>query len=418
VGTLDSAALSAEASSLEMTGVEETGEEAERLLTEGFLSGSEEDVVEEVDDAFPELLQDEGELAIMSGVEGFVSPDDTVTPSIDESRSGQHSDPWLDTLPANIRKRHPSLHAIIRIARERPDAVPNPSTLHGPIRNNTAITAARARKEARKDYAWRRNELAIHIARLREDGVRDSLTWSYALWATIVLRAPGEPLKEAIALYNDLLSGTFINIKAKPNQAPKSEASLEEPRKTWRDIEEDYITAHSRGAVIAPSEEAVALLIRSLALRDAEVHASLGTIKQVHEMFTPLRNTTTPSANGAKSLVEEPSPRDIAEHRAALEKENNFAPAMALVNATLQNRYPTKLGVVTYNLLLQSALNHAKMLATSGSENMQPGVEIGGVPSAITIFAHLEKSGCRPSGRTFALLLQVCWFPRASTELY
>jgi hypothetical protein len=98
----------------------------------------------------------------------------------------------------------------------------------------------------------------------------------------------------------------------------------------------------------------------------------------------------------------------MVDHLAALEKENNFVPAMSLLNASLQNRYPGKLGVVTCNLLLQSALNYAKLLAASEQEGVPSGVEVGGVPSAVTIFAHLERSGCRPSERTFMLLLQVC----------
>jgi hypothetical protein len=210
-----------------------------------------------------------------------------------------------------------------------------------------------------------------------------------------------------------LLSGTFVRIKPKRNQVSQSEGSSEELRKNWKDIEEDYLNAHARGAIIAPTEEVVALLIRSLALRDAEVHSTLGAIKHVHGIFSPLRQTPS---NATTGLTEEPTPRDISQHIAALEKENNFAPAMALVNATLQNRYPAKLGVVTYNLLLQSALNHAKLLAASEKEDAPSGVEIGGVPSAITIFAHLEKSGCRPNGRTFMLLLQVCNIRSVSAE--
>jgi hypothetical protein len=43
-----------------MTGVEDTGEESERLLSQNHSSGTEGAVAEEVDDPFPELSHDEG----------------------------------------------------------------------------------------------------------------------------------------------------------------------------------------------------------------------------------------------------------------------------------------------------------------------------------------------------------------------
>lgn len=450
--TADLSALSTESQlvegeDLEMTsgGVEETGEEqSERLLSQTYSSGSEEAAAEEIDDAFPELLDDEGEGVFLSGAEGFVPPEMSDVPSVstptitaadttttgDRSRPDHPSDPWIKSLPPNLRNRHPSLHAIIRLARDRPqNPSPIASSLHGRIRTLTPLSHPSYNnnnnkndnddnngvRRVKKEYERRKRELAMHIERLREDGVRDSLTWSYALWASIMLRIPGEPLKEAIALYNDLLSGTFVRARPTRNEVQRNEeGSLEEPRKTWKDIEEDYLSSHARGTIIAPTEEVVALLIRSLALRDGEVHSTLESLKHLHGMYTPLRYTTstltTKGTTTTKSMNAEPFSRDVAEHLAALEKENNFAPAMALVNATLQNRYPAKLGVVTYNFLLQSALNHAKLLAAEekGEDASPSGVEVGGVPSAITIFAHLEKSGCRPSGRTFMLLLQVC----------
>ncbi|KIM27217.1 hypothetical protein M408DRAFT_170967 [Serendipita vermifera MAFF 305830] len=143
----------------------------------------------------------------------------------------------------------------------------------------------------------------------------------------------------------------------------------------------------------------------------------------MHTIYSPLRResgqqaTTTPARSSSpprhtriRGAAYSPVAHDIGAHISALEKENNFAPAMALVNATLQNRRPQKLGVVTYNLLLQSALNYAKLQAAAaadGGKATREGVEVGGVQSAITVFAHLEKSDCRPNGRTFMLLLQV-----------
>jgi len=407
VDTEEAAALSAESqlaeeSLLEMTGAEGTEEEGERLLSENFPSGAEEAALEEIDDAFPELLREGDESLPSSESEGVlvVDVDDSLGPgprTIPSPYNLKFSE-WVEKLPKGLRRRHPSLHSIIYLTRTRPQAVPNPSSLYGPIH---APAASLPKREIVQDYYQRRKELAKHISCLREDGVKDSLTWSYALWATIMLRAPGEPLKDAISLYNDLLSGTFVRTKPKlQTSQTQAEPSLGEPRKSWRDIEEEYINTHAKDGIIAPTEEVVGLLIRALALRDFEVHSSSTMLKHMHGLFSPLRDTP----NDVRS---EPRWPNVAEHLTSLEKENNFAPAMALVNATLQNRYPSKLGIVTYNLLLQSALNHARLQEKGEEQEMPSGIEAGGIPSAITIFAHLEKSGCRPSGRTFMLLMQV-----------
>jgi hypothetical protein len=112
------------------------------------------------------------------------------------------------------------------------------------------------------------------------------------------------PLGDAIALYKVLLSGTLVCAKPQRNQnlVPLSEGLLEEPRKTGKDMEEDCLTSHARGTVIAPTEEVVALLIRSLAMRDGEPHLSLEALKHMNGMLAPLRHTST---KGTKTLNED-----------------------------------------------------------------------------------------------------------------
>lgn len=410
---------------------EEGVESSERVLSESFP----EDATAEIDDAFPEYLAYEGDSAT-DAVEAVVAESEAQPTTTSSSLPFSPPSKWIANLPTHLRARHPSLHTIIYLTRTRPNVPANPSSLQGTLPHtpsasitivNTSAeppaTASEARKLAHakaKDFQARKRALAQHIEILRSDGVRDPLTWSYALWSTIVLRAPGEPLSEAIGLYNDLLSGTFVTATPPPvpTQVPAGES-----RKSWRDIEAAYEVATERTSpVIVPTHDAVALLIRALALRDHEVHTAIQNLEKMHALYAPIRREATNAKNTKAARAASPprhtrvrgaaySPvaHDVAAHIEALEKENNFAPAMALVNATLQNRQPHKLGVVTYNLLLQSALNYARLQAAAGRSGKPPreGVEVGGVQSAITVFAHLEKSDCRPNGRTFMLLLQV-----------
>ncbi|KAG8821874.1 hypothetical protein FRC17_009708 [Serendipita sp. 399] len=211
-------------------------------------------------------------------------------------------------------------------------------------------------------------ELETIISNLRRVRNRDSNTWSSVLWATIALRQPGEDLRRSIDLYNSLLSGAFIPT-------------------------DEYLPSNDPDAgVIIPSEKIISTFIRSLVVRDQEVFTELHSIDRWNSIYTPIR---------------QPVPKSMdQEERARLEKENNFAPAMALVAATLQQPTPLSLGAVTYNLLLESADRHGiSNLEAQDPKTATP--TTGGIPSAITIFAHLEKSGCRPNARTFEKLLQV-----------
>jgi hypothetical protein len=191
-------------------------------------------------------------------------------------------------------------------------------------------------------------------------------------------------------LYNDLLSGNILPPRETRRQKWNAKGKVRE------DVQAEVPESH--GEVIIPSDKVVALLIRALSIRDAEVLSEVQTLEALDMQYAVRSSSISSETRGAvKSAVGK-----LEE----LKKENNFAPAMALTNATLQQRYPRSLGVVTYNLLLQSALNHTRPMTEDQEKKVT--AEVGGIPSAITIFAHLEKSGCRPSARTFGLLIQVC----------
>ncbi|CCA73819.1 hypothetical protein PIIN_07773 [Serendipita indica DSM 11827] len=261
--------------------------------------------------------------------------------------------------------RHPSLQAIYELARGRSQA-----EMAGEWTSQKADSAVK--------------QLERHIQTLRKDGVSDSTTWSYVLWAVIVLRRPMESLHRAIGLYNDLLSGSFVQVKTpKPNSLQGLEESTD-------------------AGVIIPSEAVVGLLIRSLAVRDEEVYIILNHLYRFEEMHS----SVSVDEQGQREDVHV-SPAQVDKMQ-QLEQENNLAPAMALLNATLQQDTPRSLGITTYNLLLVAARHHAIIQMSKAQQGEEVKVDaVGGVSSAITVYAHMEKSGCLPNARTFQLLLDI-----------
>ncbi|KAG8776057.1 hypothetical protein FRC16_004638, partial [Serendipita sp. 398] len=214
-----------------------------------------------------------------------------------------------------------------------------------------------------------KQQLEKIIDRLRQSGNRDSATWSSVLWATMEVRMPGDDLRRSISLYNSLLSGAFIPA-------------------------DEYLPSEGSDAgVIIPNEKIIAIFIRALAVRDYEVSKQLERSQHLTSVYKPLRQ-------GPSETLDQ-------DQRTRLEKENNFAPAMALVAATLQQPSPCSLGVVTYNLLLDGACRHQLSNSEDAQTSENSGPTTGGISSAITIFAHLEKSGCRPNSQTFEKLLQI-----------
>jgi hypothetical protein len=385
---------------------------------------------------------DEIEALSQDTFDSYPEPIDYSTLSTDPSspQSVLPPSPSLNGQP----NQHPSLVAIIDLVRTSKSNY-KPRTTEGeppviPDGTGKDKSIELAHQFVGLSHGQRRQLLQQHIQVLKRDGVVDSYTWSHALWATIVLRRTGESLKDAIGLYNDLLSGEM---------SPRDIATPSNSRSAAKGKGRE-------GVVVVPSERVISLLIRALATRDAEVRGELAALGHWEANFGPYHeeysdqleqtleattSTTAPSTSSPSTSTSTTSPvkkgsmtnaeaqrlaninyrREIGtapENVALLEnlkRENNFAPAMALTNATLQHPRPRSLGVVTYNLLLQSALEHAIIRerakreeeGTESEARQNVGVEVGGVPSAITIFAHLEKSGTRPNGRTFSLLLQV-----------
>lgn len=279
----------------------------------------------------------------------------------------------LPPIPAKFRGKHPAMFQMIAMVK----------TATSPNRSSTN----------KRNTVQEKKELQKLINTMKVDGVKDPLAWSLALFATIRIRMPGESLRPAISLYNDLLSGNILPPKETRRQKWSAKGKAKE------DVQAEVPEAH--GEVIIPSDKVVALLIRALAIRDAEVLSELQALEALDTQYgVRSSSVSTETSSAVKSAVGKIDD---------LKKENNFAPAMALTNATLQQRYPWSLGVVTYNLLLQSALNHTRPITEDAEKKIT--AEVGGIPSAITIFAHLEKSGCRPSARTFGLLIQVRVIP-------
>lgn len=157
---------------------------------------------------------------------------------------------------------------------------------------NNSTTKAVTRGKKRNTKAEKR-ELDSLIAKMKEDRVLDRDAWSCALWATIRLRVPGESLRPAITLYNDLLSGNILPPVSSSKQ--KRESWKEGLRKAKGKGTESESTGmelvEEKGQVVIPSDRVVSLLIKALALRDAEVAEELKSLEAVEDRYRPLMPT-------------------------------------------------------------------------------------------------------------------------------
>jgi pentatricopeptide repeat protein len=178
--------------------------------------------------------------------------------------------------------------------------------------------------------AGKRERVLRRYEDLRRLNVRDSDMWSATLHSLLQLRQPGEGLDAVVGVYNSMLD---------------------------------------RG--ISPTPGAVKRLIQNLAWRDIEIHKALEWMNRWEEENTP----------GMPSVSHQ-------EQRARFAREDNFAPAMALIAATYARRLPVELRLPTYDTLLECCTYRAD------------------VKSAIQVYAHMERAGVRPDAKTFTMLLR------------
>ena len=154
--------------------------------------------------------------------------------------------------------------------------------------------------------------------------------WSTTLHSLLQLRQPGESLDMVVKIYNSMLD---------------------------------------RG--VSPTPGAVKRLIQSLAWRDIEIHKALEWMNRWEEENTP----------GVPPVNHE-------EQRDRFSREDNFAPAMALIAATYSRGLSLSLRTSTYDTLLECCTYRAD------------------VKSAIQVYAHMERAGVKPDARTFSMMLR------------
>ena len=154
--------------------------------------------------------------------------------------------------------------------------------------------------------------------------------WSATLHGFLQLRQPGESLDMVVKVYNNMLD---------------------------------------RG--ISPTPGVVHRLIQSLAYRDIEIHKTLEWMNRWEEENTP----------GVPTVSHQ-------EQRTRFAREDNFAPAMALIAATYARKLPLSLRTSTYDNLLECCAYRAD------------------VKSAIQVYAHMERAGVKPDAKTFSLMLR------------
>ena len=178
--------------------------------------------------------------------------------------------------------------------------------------------------------AGKRDHILQQYDELRRHNIRDSDMWSATLHSLLQLRQPGESLDMVVMIYNNMLD---------------------------------------RG--ISPTPGAVKRLIQNLAWRDIEIHKALEWMNRWEEENTP----------GVP-------PATHQEQRARFAREDNFAPAMALIAATYARQLSLSLGTSTYDTLLECCTYRAD------------------VKSAIQVYAHMERAGDKPDARTFSMMLR------------
>ena len=178
--------------------------------------------------------------------------------------------------------------------------------------------------------AGKRDRVLQRFDELRHHNVRDSDMWSATLHSLLQLRQPGESLDMAVKIYNSMLD---------------------------------------RG--ISPTPGAVKRLIQNLAWRDIEIHKALEWMSRWEEENTP----------GVP-------PGSHQEQRARFAREDNFAPAIALIAATYARKLSLPLTATTYNTLIECCAYRAD------------------VKSAIQVYAHMERAEVKPNARTFTMMLR------------
>ena len=122
---------------------------------------------------------------------------------------------------------------------------------------------------------------------------------------------------------------------------------------------------------ISPTTAVLRRLIQSLAFRDIEIHKALQYMDRWEEENTP----------GVPPVSHQ-------EQRTRFAREDNFAPAMALIAATYARKLPLSLSRYTYGNLLECCTYRAD------------------VKSAIQVYAHMEREAIKPDAKTFTMLLR------------
>ena len=122
---------------------------------------------------------------------------------------------------------------------------------------------------------------------------------------------------------------------------------------------------------ISPTPGAIKRLIQSLAWRDIEIHKALEWMNRWEEENTP----------GVPPISHQ-------EQRTRFAREDNFAPAMALIAATYARKLSLSLSLSTYDNLLECCTFRAD------------------VKSAIQVYAHMERAGVKPDAKTFSMMLR------------
>jgi pentatricopeptide repeat protein len=130
-----------------------------------------------------------------------------------------------------------------------------------------------------------------------------------------------------------------------------------------------YNTMLNRG--ISPTPAVVNRLIQGLAGRDIEIHKALEWMSRWEEENTP----------GVPPVSHQ-------EQRSRFAREDNFAPAMALIAATYARNTSLSLKTYTYDDLLECCAYRAD------------------VKSAIQVYAHMERAGIKPDAKTFSMMLR------------
>ena len=178
--------------------------------------------------------------------------------------------------------------------------------------------------------AGNKERILSRFDELRRFNVRDSDMWSTTLHSLLQLRQPGESLDMVVKVYNSMLD---------------------------------------RG--ISPTTGALRRLIQSLVYRDIEIHKALEYMDRWEEENTP----------GVPPVTHQ-------EQRTRFAREDNFAPAMALIAATYARKLSLSLRTRTYDNLLECCTYRAD------------------VKSAIQVYAHMEQEAVKPDAKTFSMMLR------------